>query len=154
MKTPEEIKKGLECCTPVWTGDHWKSCNSNCLYIGLADSCRGQLMYDALAYIQQLESKLAEYEKPLVPLPEEHIYNDPVWLEVKAENDIPRIVDVIPSFANPAERAEIAFIGQDRRAHLPYSHYGSSWRCWSRKPTDAERKAAKWDEDVCCGERG
>lgn len=57
MKTLNEIKKGLECCTPVWAGNHWKSCNSNCPYIGLADSCRGQLVYDALAYIQQLEAK-------------------------------------------------------------------------------------------------
>lgn len=23
--------------------------------------------------------------------------------------------------------------------------YGIDWRCWSRKPTDEERKAAKWD---------
>ena len=57
MKTPEEIKNGLECCTPKWMGNHWKSCSSKCPYITLAASCRGQLAYDALVYIQQLEMR-------------------------------------------------------------------------------------------------
>lgn len=145
MKTPDEIKRGLEhCVSSIYVCEDcpYESCNG----VTRICTCVDELEVDALAYIQQLEANLAECEKPLVPMTQEHIYNDPVWLEVKAENDIPRVVDVIPSFANPAERAEIAFIGQDRRAHLPYSHYGSSWRCWSRKPTEAERKAAKWDE--------
>lgn len=71
MKTPDEIKKGLECCTPVWAGNHWKTCNSNCPYIGLADSCRGQLVYDALAYIQQLEAKIPQWISVEERLPEE-----------------------------------------------------------------------------------
>ena len=25
-------------------------------------------------------------------------------------------------------------------------NYGEKWRCWTRRPTDEERKAAKWDE--------
>lgn len=70
MVTPEKIKKGLECCTPVWAGNHWKTCNSNCPYIGLADSCRGQLVYDALAYIQQLEAKVPKWIGVKERLPE------------------------------------------------------------------------------------
>lgn len=58
MRTPEEIKEGLECCTPKWMGNHWKSCSSKCPYITLAASCRGQLAYDALAYIRQLEAQV------------------------------------------------------------------------------------------------
>ena len=45
MKTPEEIKKGLECC-PV--------CSKSCAYYSGVD-CYVELHYDALAYIQQLE---------------------------------------------------------------------------------------------------
>lgn len=26
-------------------------------------------------------------------------------------------------------------------------YYGSWWRCWDMKPTNAERKAAKWEEE-------
>lgn len=61
MKTPDEIKKGLGCCVPVWVGNHWKTCNSNCPYIGLAESCRGQLVHDALAYIRQLEAQTQKW---------------------------------------------------------------------------------------------
>ena len=58
MKTHEEIKNGLECCIPRWVDNHWKSCSSKCPYITLSASCRGQLVYDAIAYIQQLEARI------------------------------------------------------------------------------------------------
>lgn len=28
---------------------------------------------------------------------------------------------------------------------LPKADYGKKWRCWATKPTDEERKAAKWE---------
>lgn len=30
--------------------------------------------------------------------------------------------------------------------HKEESAYGKTWRCWATKPTDDERKAAKWDD--------
>lgn len=68
MKTPEEIKNGLECCTPRWVANHWKSCSSKCPYITLSASCRGQLVYDALAYIQQLENQIGEFTEKVAQL--------------------------------------------------------------------------------------
>lgn len=70
MKTPEEIKKGLACCRNVWVDDHWKNCDGACPYQEEQSYCKNVLHHDALAYIKQLEAQLAEYEKPLVPLPE------------------------------------------------------------------------------------
>lgn len=63
MKTPDEIKKGLEECTRLG------GCVA-CPYFdrGIAARCTTALAADALAIINQLESKLAEYEKPLVPV--------------------------------------------------------------------------------------
>ena len=29
---------------------------------------------------------------------------------------------------------------------LPTSEYGVGWRCWDRRPTDAERRAEEWRE--------
>ena len=49
MKTPEEIKKGLECCNMPSIG-----CRS-CPYQG---DCDGQPGLDALAYIKQLEERI------------------------------------------------------------------------------------------------
>lgn len=142
MKTPEEIKMGLE----------YVSATNIARKVQLAKEGRVAYAYteevaaDAIAYIRQLEAKLAEYEKPLEPLPKEQIYNDPVWLEIKAEGVALMIADIVPYFDEPGSKAEIMLIGNARRAHLPYAHYGSSWRCWPLKPTDEERKAAKWDD--------
>lgn len=57
MKTPDEIKKGLECC------HRRNSCRRKCPYDGPShniDGCTTKLAGDALTYIHQLESRLAD----------------------------------------------------------------------------------------------
>lgn len=51
MKTPSEIKKGLECCA-CQDGD---DCSDMCPYSGRCDIDPYALERDALTYIQQLE---------------------------------------------------------------------------------------------------
>ena len=80
-RTPEEIKKGLECCTPRWVANHWKSCSSKCPYITLSASCRGKLVYDANAYIQQLEEQVPKWISVEERLPESEV---PVLLLYKS----------------------------------------------------------------------
>ena len=65
MKTPEEIKKGLEICGDVKCHD----CRG-CPYDGT--TCHNELNNDALAYIQQLEQRLVEVNK-----------TSPRWISVK-----------------------------------------------------------------------
>lgn len=69
MKTPKEIKKGLECCVPKWAANHWKTCDSKCPYVGMRESCRGQLTYDALALIEHLESHSPKWTNVAEHLP-------------------------------------------------------------------------------------
>lgn len=57
MKTPEEIKKGLECCSKT------DKC-PECPYIG-EDYCATKKNVDALAYIQRLEIRNGAIEKGL-----------------------------------------------------------------------------------------
>lgn len=80
MKTPDKIKKGLECCNT------YNDCQS-CPYDDKVDKgwgCCVQRNADALAYIQQLEAKLAEYEKPLVPLTNDLISRETVLEALRA----------------------------------------------------------------------
>lgn len=155
MKTPEEIKKGLECCI--------KDCNweNGCLY-GAFDKCTTAMMEDALALIRQLEAKLAEYEKPLVPMTFEDVIekskridDNAIWLEQPDEeygyDDTDCIPALVSNFAN--YRTEIQYllflVWPKREIIFPVAEkgcYGKTWRCWPRKPTDEERKAVKWDE--------
>lgn len=51
MKTPDEIKKGLECCAE----DECFGERENCPYSGEPSLCVGSMCVDALAYIHQLE---------------------------------------------------------------------------------------------------
>lgn len=55
MKTPEEIKKGLECCT------YGEGC-SVCPYDG-AEDCAVQKNVDAIVLIRQLEAENAELKR-------------------------------------------------------------------------------------------
>lgn len=60
MKTPEEIKRGLECCAY----ERVSNC-PDCPY--LEPECEGEVLEgDALSYIQQLECQFGELAK-LVP---------------------------------------------------------------------------------------
>lgn len=65
MKTPEEIKKGLEICIAD------KSCR-DCPYNN--GNCDMQLERDALAYIQQLEDHIGDLTKMV-----------PRWISVKEQ---------------------------------------------------------------------
>lgn len=56
-KTPEELKKGLECCRPIWKSDHFKTCDSACPYVNEGHFCRTMLYSDALALIRQHEAE-------------------------------------------------------------------------------------------------
>ena len=60
MRTPDEIKKGLECCKPIWKGDHWKNCDEKCPYYAEMSWCKTILKQDAIAYIQQLEEQVRD----------------------------------------------------------------------------------------------
>lgn len=56
MKTPEEIKKALECCAAD------ELCEE-CPYHPEVNSCIGMIARDALSYIRQLENQVADLGK-------------------------------------------------------------------------------------------
>lgn len=63
MKTPDEIKKWLECCTHG-------TCNS-CPYFG--DECDSDReVIDTLEYIQQLENKIGELTEKVAQIEAAH----------------------------------------------------------------------------------
>lgn len=71
MKKPEEIKKGLECCTDS-DGCYW---DNGCPY-GANKECSCDLKADALAYIQQLEAQVPRWIPVEERLPEKWRAND------------------------------------------------------------------------------
>lgn len=45
-----------------------------------------------------------------------------------------------------ARKPYITFVWQFGTFSWESEEYGKTWRVWSARPTDAERKAVKWDE--------
>lgn len=171
MKTPDEIKNGLE----------YASTTNIARKVMLAKAGRAPYAYteevaaDALAYIQSLEvrlveanktlddlrAKLAEYEKPLEPMPLQEVFavsrdeGNIVWLEYRDEaaarcgyNGYYEPQHIMAYTAFGGYKGEVTFYppGAETEKTPDPAVYGIGWRCWPRKPTDEERKAAKWDE--------
>ena len=165
MELSEKVKKGLETCENY----NLDEC-AICPYGDMAAmDCAITLKVDALAYIRELEArlgeanktsddlraKLAKYEKPLVPL-------KPMTLDEAYEADYCYIEDNVKGSSEPhvvflgmmtansrnEKRVEIMEFGEDVDycVKLSCEAYGKTWRCWSRRPTEEERKAAEWDE--------
>lgn len=54
-RTPEEIKRGLECCKPKWEHDRWISCSDDCPFMNEGTFCRIKMQACVSALLQQLE---------------------------------------------------------------------------------------------------
>ena len=68
MKTPEEIKKALECCAADYAP------YGECPYRLEVEMCIGMIARDALFYIRQLENQVADLGKKV-----------PKWISVKEQ---------------------------------------------------------------------
>ena len=104
-----------------------------------------------LEQIKVYTDKLAEYEKPNKPLTMDEIvaeYGRTVpqgidcayVVEFKEDGYVTRcIIDQMGSVVVAAWNCEAI--------DLMLEHdYGKTWRCWPRRPTEEERKAAEWDD--------
>lgn len=104
-----------------------------------------------LEYIEELEAKLAENKKPLIPL---------TLPEAKAKNmkRLPLYMEC--SFTERWHGLQplngwVVGLGWMRQWGSPDDEpvgfieegYGTYWRCWSGEPTNAEREAAKWQDE-------
>lgn len=69
MKTPEEIKHGLECCTK-----EMKCLGLQCEYYGDFPVCIISLLRDAIEYINELEAKAPRWISVNERLPEEGVW--------------------------------------------------------------------------------
>lgn len=69
MKTPEEIKHGLECCT-----NQVRCVGPQCEYYGDFPNCITSLMRDALEYINELEARAPRWISVKERLPEEGVW--------------------------------------------------------------------------------
>ena len=65
--------------------------------------------------------------------------DEPVWLEAMS-----RVFIADVCVAPDARMVQIQTIGKASCEYLPLCDYGVLWRCWLRKPTEAERRETPW----------
>ena len=161
MKTPEKIKKGLE----------YISTTNIARKVAIAKAGRMPYEYaeeaaaDAFAYIRELEARLAEHEKPLklmtldeVVEKSKRVNDNVIWLERPDEEYGYDDAECIPALVSNHSSIGadciqyVRFLAWPKReivfdiADEDKDDYGKTWRCWSHRPTEEERKAAEWDE--------
>lgn len=95
---------------------------------------------EAFAYscaMQRLvEAPTIELNKSRVITPEELHLQETVWFEEKPNHTIKQLTqDGI---------AALVFIG----LLYNWNGYGTVWRCWTSRPTEEQRKAVKWNDNI------
>lgn len=146
-RTPEEIKKGLECCSKLKT-----NC-SECPYRPQNDGgCMNEMVPAALAYIQQLERErdAAVEAAKVKPFTWEEAIQDDCFLEIKDDEYIDAALNIFASSHDEFDEEDhISYLTcntpEDEILILYRGDYNRKWRCWPRRPTDEERAAAKWE---------
>lgn len=63
-----------------------------------------------------------------------------VWIEEKGDNTVHTLMLVETEMTDKRQAA--FFFPMIVR---PVKAYGKTWRCWSARPTDEQRKAVKWE---------
>ncbi|WP_418920136.1 hypothetical protein [Alistipes putredinis] len=137
MKTPDEIKKALK---------YHKDLDScfDCPYDCFDSYCSVGLTADVLAYIEQLESR-AEPKNRVLTLEEVDAHCEggadaaPLWVEF--DGGINGWVLIAPV----RETCKMDFVS--KYLAMMGILYEKEWRCWLRKPTEAERRETPWEGD-------
>ena len=93
--------------------------------------------------IQNLQAKL-KVQEPRVMTLDETIASceNPVWLE---ENTLQGSYGAWGVVKGVREKYNAVTIGGVRFGYWPRAKYNISWRCWTERPTEEQRKAVKWE---------
>lgn len=125
VKTPDEIKRGLECC-------HITECG-NCPYMTENIECR-EIFSDALAYIQQLESKHDKVFRLCGDLHHDMLEQQERADKLEAQRDaaVATIYEMAECFANECDDAICEWCDQTECENLCMMHLserpGFKWR--------------------------
>lgn len=129
MNKQEKVIKGMECCGGI-------SSTYDCPYQGSkgCDNCRGNIYLDALT--------LLKAQEPRVMTLKEIVSAECVWIEYATSENIvialPWNIELTDDTYN--------FIGMPNCFVEFRSLYGEEWRCWTSRPTDEQRKEARWND--------
>lgn len=100
--------------------------------------------------LQAVSSRRVEPKNRVLTLEELKVYCEggadatPLWYEVKDHGDVNRwmVID-LPKFVFGSTATAKCLVN----SQFFEPTYGEKWRCWLRKPTEAERRETPWEGD-------
>lgn len=154
MVDREKVIKGLGCCAHEEIGD----CE-NCPYNENTPHCDIAMMRDAIALLKAQEPKLLTIED-FTPEKLRDIHH--VWVEIRPgyyNADLDRYYGgkPYPAVVTRWSGTRCDSIGNVCQVWIPGGYeslfnvnndyntgYGVKWRCWTSRPSDAQREATPW----------
>lgn len=132
MADREKVIRGLEC--------HREGVYESCKLCPYHyDGCEIALCHDALALLREQEPRVLTLEK---------IQSGTVevaWLECSDKEEVR--AGLWFKRINEGEDEGIIIHVLDGFEGLRTEVYGKTWRCWSARPTEEQRKAVPWDAE-------
>ena len=129
----EKVIKGLECCSDVVL-----DCGENCPYWNI-ENCQSNMQDDALALLKAQEPRVMTLEKAQTALHND----DVVWVELKDKIICGGIrMDGTDYFTmQNGDVLDVTDFDSEESAEM----YGKEVRCWTSRPSEAQREAVKWE---------
>ena len=136
----QDVIQALEKCIKQDTCDQ-------CRYYGICgeeEDAIMPLLKDALALLKAQQPRVLTLEEVFER--SKHMDEDAVWIEFEDEDGDMVVNPAILSNSKPIFEAEYIIVAALRweKKYFPLGTYGKKWRCWTSRPTDEQRKAAKW----------
>lgn len=116
-------------------------CNSEFYYVCAKCGWGSPIGIDSESALR-MAMRRAEPKNRVLTLEEATGSDEPVWLEAMS-----RVFIADVCVAPDARMAQIQTIGKASCEYLPLCDYGVLWRCWLRKPKEAERRETPWAGD-------
>ena len=133
----EKVIKGLECCVKRNPEDNPRC--GECPYDG---ACLNRLKHDALELLKAQEPRVMKVTE--VTACE---VGTVLWVEERQGvtwNLFPLEIDVSSTHPDTGTNY-LFFITYHDIRKFECSEYNQTWRCWTVRPTDEQRKAVKWE---------
>ena len=136
----EKVIKGLECC--CLDDEGYPSCKE-CPYRPCNVRCNGNLCADTLALLKAQEPRVMMLEDI------RDVLKRPVWKETKsAHKDLYTgwviAYDIQTGQGITGERLGMCE-PSGRVGWYRLDDYGRTWRCWTSRPSDEQRKEIPWE---------
>ena len=107
---------------------------------------------DALALLKEREARVMTLEE-VMATPKDIA----IWQEIKDDPDYKFeispvaepseiTIDCNDDWFNLEPKEPIIGIRFASEGYMPKETYGATWRCWTSRPTDEQRKVVKWDD--------